>query len=402
MIPKELFVKHVSVKAILTHCRHCGAFQKKMKNIMLKMPKVRNIVRDPNGAKDMRLVLLQEDVRLTEEDSKFIDEVGGTITDFQLELGYDHFNSQEVLKRLLPSTIEEIPSHFETIGHVAHFNLREEHLPHKDLIGKVIIDKNRHVRTVVHKTSSIATEFRTFPMEVIAGKDDLDVMVNESGCRFKFNFREVYWNSRLQHEHLRIVKGLKPSTDEVVCDMMAGIGPFAVPAAKKGCKVFANDLNPCSHKYLVENIRLNKLGKNIKAYNMDGRDFVRSLRAEGKVFTQVFMNLPALGIEFLDVFVDGCMDDWPDDFEMPLVHTYCFSKSADPEKDVQERVAKVLGHDPIANGNGSVRQVRDVAPNKLMMCAEFRLPRTPIRANKRKPSDQPDKDDAKKAKSGKE
>ena len=35
-------------------------------------------------------------------------------------------------------------------------------------------------------------------MELIAGEDNLEVMVNESGCRFTFNFRDVYWNSRLQ------------------------------------------------------------------------------------------------------------------------------------------------------------------------------------------------------------
>ena len=46
---------------------------------------------------------------------------------------------------------------------------------------------------------------------------------------------QVYWNSRLEREHKRLVDTFKRS--DVVVDVMAGIGPFAVPAAQKGCQV---------------------------------------------------------------------------------------------------------------------------------------------------------------------
>jgi tRNA (guanine37-N1)-methyltransferase len=51
-----------------------------------------------------------------------------------------------------------------------------------------------------------------------------------------------------QTEHTRIVSTLDAKT-HIVADMMCGIGPFAVPAAKKGCRVYANDLNPESYKW---------------------------------------------------------------------------------------------------------------------------------------------------------
>ena len=80
---------------------------------------------------------------------------------------------------------------------------------------------------------------------------------HESDCRFLFDFSRVYWNSRLHTEHGRLVDLFKP--EDVVADVFAGVGPFAIPAAKKGCGVFANDLNPNSYEYLEKNIVGNKV-----------------------------------------------------------------------------------------------------------------------------------------------
>lgn len=64
------------------------------------------------------------------------------------------------------------------------------------------------------------------------------VTVRESNAKFLFNFREVYWNSRLQHEHDRIIELISESYPSsrtvkkpVIADMMAGVGPFAIPLA---------------------------------------------------------------------------------------------------------------------------------------------------------------------------
>lgn len=54
--------------------------------------------------------------------------------------------------------------------------------------------------------------------------------------------KQVYWNSRLETEHHRLVGGFQPG--EVVLDVMAGIGPFAVPAAQKGCTVRRGHVHP--------------------------------------------------------------------------------------------------------------------------------------------------------------
>ena len=43
-------------------------------------------------------------------------------------------------------------------------------------------------------------------------------------------------------------------------DAFAGVGPFAIPAAKnQKCIVFANDLNPNSYQALAQNVCMNKV-----------------------------------------------------------------------------------------------------------------------------------------------
>lgn len=139
--------------------------------------------------------------------------------------------------------------------------------------------KNKSLRTVVNKLDTIDNEFRNFKMEVLAGDNDFVVQTvslplcfniilfitdlhhitlqSESNCMFHFDFSLVYWNSRLQGEHLRLVESF--SKNDVVVDAFAGVGPFAVPAGKKGCGVLASDLNPASAAALVENTKINKV-----------------------------------------------------------------------------------------------------------------------------------------------
>lgn len=163
------------------------------------------------------------------------------------------------MSAILPEDLGEIPCGFTQAGHLAHLNLREHTLPYKHLIATVLLDKNPNISTVVNKIEDVGTGsvYRTFPMELLAGEDNTNVEVRESGCVFRFDFAKVYWNSRLGNEHERIFKQFKPG--EAVADVMAGVGPFAIPAAKQRVFVYANDLNPESYKSLVDNIKINKV-----------------------------------------------------------------------------------------------------------------------------------------------
>jgi tRNA (guanine37-N1)-methyltransferase len=375
-----------------------------------------------------------------------------------ITLSYEDWTTEEILTRLLvPEGIQEIPSAFEAVGHLAHVNLRKELLPYKYLVGKVLLEKNSpRIQTVVNKLGSIDTKYRTFGMEIIANGSNgngngnsnnnndnndnwSDVVVKEEGCEYRLDFRKVYWNSRLGGEHRRLVQLIqqdavnrinkKPpqvsSSSVIVADLMAGIGPFAIPltagtkmmmpiplcttgtkkttmpdthhASSLPIEVYANDLNPSSYDYLVINAKRNKCDYincnddlvewnkksqscKLYVYNMDARAFCHQLQDRKIRPDHYIMNLPATALEFLDAFrgyptTSSLPQQQP---QQPQIHVHCFAP-----KDIQESKTEIWNRIETALGcsldekldNVTIYPVRDVAPNKNMYCVSFTLPK---------------------------
>lgn len=263
-------------------------------------------------------------------------------------------------------------SSFEQVGHVIHLNLPVTHLPHRFIIGRILLDKIQAIRTVVNKMGNIASKFRAFKMELLAGVEDFNVTLKEHGITFRFDYSKVYWNSRLSTEHQRVLKHFKEG--ETIADMFAGVGPFALPAAARGFQVYANDLNPDSYAALVDNSNRNRLTSKIHAFNLDGSDFIQHLIRENVTFHHVLMNLPASAVEFMTAFRNTFPMTWGE--SLPMIHCYTFAffeKDAEEgARNAQKLVEDVLGSpiEPV-----EIYDVRDVAPNKHMYCVSFPLPK---------------------------
>ncbi|KAI9229967.1 MAG: guanine(37)-N1-methyltransferase [Piptocephalis tieghemiana] len=388
-LDRSLFHRTLPVLAARVPTKSLGVLLKSLARDLLNIPRMRNITED-GDSKSTRLLLFRRDIHSADELGdkvrKSIHEVGGQYLSHTISLDYAFWSADEILRSILPEGME-VPTSFETIGHIAHMNLRDEHQAYKSIIGQVILDKNIRIRTVVNKTDNIDTTFRFFKMEVLAGEDDMIAEVKESGCRFRMDFSNVYWNSRLHTEHDRMIRQF--DAGHRICDVFAGIGPFAIPAARKGCIVHANDLNPVSYKYLKENSDLNKVPKGrLIPYNLDGREFIRkafldpsSDSSTKTTFDHVVMNLPAIATEFLgakDAFNGLLKHQEPpsSDTPLPWVHCHCFAKRQEegPLADVVKRISISLGH-PMTSKDISLHYVRSVAPNKDMYCASFRLTR---------------------------
>ncbi|NWU83345.1 TRM5 methyltransferase, partial [Onychorhynchus coronatus] len=386
VLNREAFKRTVVVPALKVKKEMVNSLLKSLKPSVLQRPGLKRVVEDPED-EDKRLVLLDPHkipgFSLGESEQQVLKElrVDPEVSRYKLELTYENFRSEEILRAVLPEG-QDVTSGFSRVGHIAHLNLRDHQLPYRHLIGQVIIDKNPGITCAVNKTSIIDSTYRNFEMEVLAGESNLVTKVKENNTAYELDFSKVYWNPRLSTEHSRIVELLKPG--DVLFDVFAGIGPFAIPAAKKKCRVFANDLNPESYNWLLHNCRLNKVDTKVRAFNMDGREFLRGpvweelskelplMKEEQKTAFHVVMNLPALAVEFLDVFRHLLVGEPCSAAALPTVHCYGFSKHEDPAKDIQERAEASLGAS--LDGRCSTYLVRNVAPNKEMLCISFQVP----------------------------
>ncbi|KAM8834400.1 tRNA (guanine(37)-N(1))-methyltransferase isoform 1-T1 [Synchiropus picturatus] len=381
-LDKQAFTQSVSVPALCVSTRVLNKVIKSLRKSTIQRPGIARVVNA--GSEDERLILL-DPRRVTSTDSFSAAEVEALrsfdvpmeLRFHQLTLTYENLKSEEVLEAILPPG-QDVSSGFSRVGHIIHMNLRDHQLPYKTVIGQVMMDKNPGVTCVVNKTNVIDTTYRNFKMEVLAGEEDMLAKVKENGVTYEFDFSQVYWNPRLSTEHQRVVQLVKRG--DTVFDVFAGVGPFAIPAARAGAEVYANDLNPQSFRWLQHNSRVNKVSGRVRCFNLDGREFVRGPLCQqlpallpSNANVHVVMNLPALALDFLDAFKGLLPQQDPEYNKLPTVHCYGFSKDQNPEEDVVRRASQSLGF-PL-DGRCSVHFVRNVAPNKDMMCVSFTLPK---------------------------
>nr|XP_020500861.2 tRNA (guanine(37)-N1)-methyltransferase [Labrus bergylta] len=383
-LDKEAFTQTISVPALRVPTRVLNKVVKSLKKSTIQRPGVPRVLQEKEEGSDFRLVLLDphrvtSPTSFSEAEAEALRSfsVSQELQHYDLRLTYDNLKSEEVLEAVLPQG-QDVTSSFSRVGHIAHMNLRDHQLPYKNLIGQVIMDKNPGVTCVVNKTNTIDSTYRNFKMEMLAGEENMVAKVRENGVAYEFDFSRVYWNPRLSTEHQRVVQLVKRG--DTVFDVFAGVGPFAIPAARSGANVVANDLNPESYRWLQHNCKLNKVESKVRTFNLDGRAFIQGpvkqelpALLKKKAVIHVVMNLPALALEFLDAFRGLLHREHVCEESLPTVHCYGFSKDNEPETDVVKRASSSLGF-PVEE-RCSVHFVRNVAPNKDMMCVTFTLPK---------------------------
>jgi tRNA (guanine37-N1)-methyltransferase len=228
-------------------------------------------------------------------------------------------------------------------------------------IANAVMASDLRAKTVVNRASPIKGELRVREWDVLAG-EDTETVHREYGCSFALDIARVYFSPRLATERHRVTEQVREG--ERVFDMFAGVGPFAVPAAKRGAEVVGVDLNPVAVDYLRENAERNGVADRVTAIEGDVREAAEAYQDWAD---RVVMNLPHSADEFLDTAVSLASDEC-------VLHYYDIQHDADPfgpgERAIREAAGETYDVEVLTR-----RVVRSYAPHEENVCLDVWLSR---------------------------
>ncbi len=254
-------------------------------------------------------------------------------------------------------TVEDLlgrRAHFEVVGDVAILDSPDREN------AAAIMTVHKNVNTVISPLTPVEGEYRTRRFQHVAGERKTVTVHKEHGLRYRIDLENAYFTPRLGTERLRIAKLVRPG--DVVFDMFAGVGPFALSIAKRGAKVVAVDKNPEAVRLMRENARLNRIDE---IEILEGDASTMAERYENFA-DHVIMNLPHTAHDFLEHAIRIAKDGG-------VVHYYAIA----PEEDLYGRDTAFVEEAALALG-AKIRIlfcgiVRSYAPHKYNVVIDFEV-----------------------------
>jgi tRNA (guanine37-N1)-methyltransferase len=265
------------------------------------------------------------------------------------------FNEIEKIK-------DKKPNSFDVIGHIAIVEIPERLKRKKKLIAKVIMDLNKHIKTVLEKASERKGIYRIRKYRFIAGERKFETTHKEYGCLFKLDPTKVYFSPRELTERQRIASQVKEN--ETVMVMFAGVAPYAIQIAKKQPKVkevIAIEINPVAVKYARENVILNKVWDKVKIIEGDVREKCKEFYDK---CDRVIMPLPLGSENFLDIAVN-CLRS------KGYIHFYNWGQEPNIFENAERIIKEELSNLNVKYKILKKRKVLPYAPRRWKVCIDI-------------------------------
>jgi tRNA (guanine37-N1)-methyltransferase len=184
---------------------------------------------------------------------------------------------EHLKERISDKDLSQLSNRFQIIGDIAVISIPPELEGCKKDIALAITTRHRNIETVLRKTSKLEGDRRVAAFELLVGKRTVTVH-REFGFVCKLDVSKVFFNSHLSYERNRIASKVRPG--ETVLVPFCGVGPFAIPIASKGVNVFALETNPEACRWLVENVKLNRVEDNVVVIKGDAFAAHRMLKQQ--------------------------------------------------------------------------------------------------------------------------
>lgn len=174
------------------------------------------------------------------------------------------------LNGLVPTDLD-LPSGFHLVGHVALLHLDSGLMGYASLIGEKTLEYDQRILSVAAKIGPTEGIKRLPSYELIAGDSNTITTHIEDGVKFRVDPLRFTFSGGNRRERMRLSKLVKD--DEIIVDMFSCVGQFALHIAKSiNVRVTAIEINKDAFKFLLENIRLNKLDNRVVAVLGDCRE----------------------------------------------------------------------------------------------------------------------------------
>jgi tRNA (guanine37-N1)-methyltransferase len=186
---------------------------------------------------------------------------------------------------------------FDLVGEIAIIQVPPKLARKAKRIARALLASNNRIKTVLQKAGGRTGDFRVQSVRWLAGVKTFSAAHKENGCLLRVDLRRAYYSPRLSTERARIA-GLVQLGERVLVPF-AGVGPFAIPIAKRGnARVVAIELNPVAAKLLRENVALNRVSERVRVIRGDAAKIMSSKEFRGWA-DRVVMPLPHTAKSFL-------------------------------------------------------------------------------------------------------
>ncbi len=263
------------------------------------------------------------------------------------------------LRNLERVTKIPVPKSINIVGDLLLINeLPDKAEGHEYEIGEVLL-RNFGVRAVFLKSQKVSGIERIATWYKLAGWGDTFTVHKENSCWYALDISKVFFNPRLGSERLRVTKLVQ--RDEVVIDMFAGVGPFAILIRKlAGAHVYAIDIN----RYAVEFMKLNSKLNKVDIFILEG-DARLKVEEVDVPATRIIMNYPKNSISFIDSALRALRN-------RGFIHLYVFCD--DDEVGVLiDRISNNISMLGRRITNLSARAVSEVAPRRYLYCLDIEV-----------------------------